>query len=110
MNNSQIRLLSKMRKLINEGHRKFQQRSDRDYVEELLDIGITEEEAWFYVLTLKPQFYFPDPKPNYSKDGESLTFKRDINEVRTYIKLKIEKNEKGEEETVCLSFHRDEKR
>lgn len=109
MNNKQIQLFSRMKKLINQNKRRFQPRKDRDYVLDLLDIGITEEEAWECILRLNKNFFFIDPKPSYSSDENSLIFKREINEVNAYIKLKIENNS-GEEETVCLSFHRDYKK
>ena len=44
MTNEQIRLLSKMKKLINEGKRRFANRKDRDYLASLLELGITESE------------------------------------------------------------------
>lgn len=105
MNYQQIKLLSKIKKLITSDKRRFAIRKDRDYVEELLGLGITESEAWNYILRLNVHSYFPDPKPEYYKNGESLTFKRQINGELAYIKLKVEKIE-GEEEVVCLSFHK----
>ncbi len=107
MTNEQIRLLSKMKKLINQGKKRFIQRKDRDYVEALLELGITEE-AWNYILSLNINYYCHDFKPFYAKDGESLVFKMKINNNIAYIKLKIEEYNK-EEETVCLSFHKDNK-
>ena len=108
MNSNQVKLLSKMKKLINLGHRRFEIRSDRDYLEELLEIGITEKEAWKYILGLNFHFYFVDPKPSFVSNSNTLIFKREINGIMTYIKLKIEDNN-GEDETVCLSFHKDER-
>ena len=108
MNSSQLRLLSRMKKLVTEGHMRFEQRKDRDYLQALLEIGITEAEAWNQILGLNKHFYFPDPKPNYMISGESLTFKRTINGYMTYIKLKIEKTDDDQDETVCISFHIDE--
>ena len=35
-----------MKQLIKVGKRKFQNRPDRDYLQDLLDFGITEETAW----------------------------------------------------------------
>ena len=52
MNSTQIKLFSNMRKLISNGKRRFECRPDRDYVEDLLEIGITEEEAWNRILEL----------------------------------------------------------
>lgn len=110
MNQEQIRLLSKMRKLIYDKKRRFEPRLDRDYVEDLLDFGLTEEEAWDkHIIYLNSNFYYIDTKPNYSKkDNLSLTFKKPIDGKVAYIKLRIELNEL-EEETVCLSFHLDGK-
>lgn len=106
MTNSQIKLLSKMKKLIIENKRRFANRKDRDYIKELTDLGITETEAWIHILELNCHYYFRDPKPTYSKSVESLTFKKLINGYIAYIKLKIEYSI-GDEETVCLSFHKD---
>ena len=106
MTNDQIKLLSKMKKLINQGKKRFVPRKDRDYVESLLELGITEEEAWNYILRLNINYYCHDFKPFYAKDGESLVFKMKINDNIAYIKLKIEEYN-NEEETVCLSFHKD---
>lgn len=108
MNSTQLKLLSKMKNLISNGQRRFEGRKDRDYLEDLLEIGITPEEAWKVILELNKNFYFPDPKPNYLVEGESLTFKREINGVLAYIKIKIDNNR--EDEVVCLSFHKDKKR
>lgn len=106
MNNNQIKLLSKMKKLILNNKRRFLLRTDRDYVEELFELGITEKEAWNYILSLNANYYFVDYKPSYNASNDSLTFKRKINNEVAYIKLKVEMN--GiEEETVCLSFHKD---
>ena len=109
MNTEQRRELSRMKKLIKEGHRRFEQRKDRDYLEELLELGITEEEAWNIILQLNENSFFIDPKPNYSKDEDALIFKRLVNGMNVYIKIKIEYRDM-KEETVCLSFHKDERR
>lgn len=108
MNTEQAKLFTKMRKLIKEGKRRFENRPDRDYLEDLLELGIGVEEAWNYIYTLNYHYYFPDAKPNYYRDVNSLTFKRDINGTIAYIKLKIETRDKRDE-TVCLSFHKDNK-
>lgn len=106
MNNEQIKLLSKMKKLIISNRRRFILRKNRDYVKELIELGITEEEAWNYILSLNANYYVVDYKPGYNASSNSLTFKRKIKNEIAYIKLKIEVYEK-EEETVCLSFHID---
>lgn len=106
MNSNELKILSKMKKLIKQGKRRFSIRKDRDYLEDLLEIGISEAEAWNYILELNSHFYFSDPKPTYYKTNNLLIFKRKINGENVYIKLVIEKND-TEEETVCLSFHKD---
>lgn len=50
MNQEQLRLLSKMKRLINNGKCRFAIRKDRDYIDDLLKIGITEQMAWEYIL------------------------------------------------------------
>ena len=107
MTSEQIKTLAKMKKLINQGCKKFAEREDRNYLQDLLDIGISEIDAWNEVLALSSYYYYPDYRPFYYKgNGSALTFKKMINGYLVYIKLKIEKyNEK--EETVCLSFHID---
>lgn len=109
MTGEQLKLLSKMKKLIYLGKRKFIFRKDRDYIQELLDIGITENEAWCEMMTLSSYDYCYDYKPTYSKNGkDALTFKKKINGYLVYIKIKIEQYNNNEM-TVCLSFHVDHK-
>lgn len=109
MNNNQLRKLSEAKKLIKENKKRFQVRPDRDYIQDLLDLGITEEEAWNQILLLNAYYYFHDPKPYYSGGSDALIFKKEINGIVAYIKLDIEKIDSGKE-TVCLSFHPDGKR
>ena len=107
MTGEQLKLLAKMKRLILAGKRRFLIRQDRNHLQELVDIGITEKEAWDEILSLSNINYFHDYKPFYSKRGDdALTFKKEINRQLVYIKLKIEK-EKNNELTVCLSFHID---
>lgn len=109
MNGEQLRLLSKMKKLINQGFRKFADRKDRNYLQELLEIGISVDESWQEILTLNRNNYFFDHKPCYYKNNENtLTFKKIINNNLVYIKLKLE-TYNDNEYTVCLSFHIDYK-
>ena len=90
MTGEQLKLLTKMKKLITKGNKKFINRRDRDYLEELLEVGITESLAWQEILTLSSYNYVPDYKPFYLKSDSSLVFKKEINGNRVYIKLKIE--------------------
>lgn len=99
--------MSRIKKLINQGYKKFACRHDRDYIQDLLDIGISEEMAWMEILTLSAQNYVYDYKPFYAKySDDALVFKKIINGYKVYIKLKIEEDNNNEM-TVCLSFHID---
>lgn len=107
MTSSQVKELSDIKKLVKSGKRRFEQRKDSDYLQDLLEIGISEEEAWNHVLCLNKNFWFVDPRPNYNKkSGDALLFKKQINGILVYIKIKIE-IEKNCEMAVCLSFHKD---
>ncbi len=107
MTSEQLKQLSRMKKLINQGYKRFASRKDRDYIQELLDIGITEEIAWSEILTLSAQNYVHDYKPFYAKrSDDALTFKKMINGCKVYIKIKIEEYNNNDA-TVCLSFHID---
>lgn len=109
MTSEQLKQLSKMKKLIIQGCKRFACRKDRDYIQELLDIGITEEMAWSEILTLSAQNYVYDYKPFYAKHSDdALTFKKTINGCKVYIKIKIEEYNNNDA-TVCLSFHIDHK-
>lgn len=107
MNYEQIKLLTKMKKLIKLGRRRFALRHDRNYLQDLFDIGIfNEDDAWNIILTLNNYCYYHDKKSNYYKDNNCLVFKRKINNNFVYIKIKIEILN-NYEETVCLSFRKD---
>lgn len=106
MNKDQIKLLTKIKKLVSSKSRRFEDRDDIDYLEELAILGISEEEAWNHILSLNVNFYFPDPKPNYYNDKNSLTFKKSINGKLAYIKVNINEDEV---KAICWSFHEDRK-
>ena len=65
MNNDEVKLLSQMKKAINNGNKSFYQRKDRDYLLDLSNLGISLEEAWKEILTLNKHFYVLDKKPIY---------------------------------------------
>lgn len=109
MTGEQVKLLHKMKNLISNDYKRFACRNDRDYIQELLNIGITENEAWQEILTLSSKNYYPDYKLFSSKNvDDALIFKKYINGYIVYIKLKIEQYNNSEM-TVCLSFHIDHK-
>lgn len=76
MNQEQIMLLSKMKKLIIKNKRRFAIRNDgTDYISDLAELGLTEDEAWNEILKLNNYFYYPDPRPYYYGSG-ALIFKK----------------------------------
>lgn len=103
MNQQQILLLNKMKKLVKEGKRKFQPRKDRDFLKELYNLSLTIDDAWKEILTLNKNLYIIDNKPYYNQTSNSLTFKKMIKGKLAYIKLILNK----EEVVVCMSFHED---
>ena len=105
MTAKEIHLLKKMKELVKNGKRRFQERKDRLYTDDLAELYLTEEQAWNHVLSLNPNMYYVDNKPFYKQSPNKLTFKKVINKNIVYIKLAIEKI--NGEEVVCWSFHKD---
>ena len=105
MNQDDIEQLRRIKKLVKEGKRRFKSRKDRDYLLDLNELRLTEEDAWKEILYLNKNFFVIDNKPFYNRDNKKLIFKKLINGMFAYIKLEliIENNE----EVVCWSFHRD---
>ena len=97
MNTEQNKLLTKIKKLVRNGKRRFLIRKDRNYLDDLLELGISVEEAWNQILTLNRNLYYFYSKASYRNDKDTLIFKKQINNIQTYIKLKIELDENGDE-------------
>lgn len=76
------------------------------WIEALFEIGLTEvKQVWDEVLDLTTADYFEGPSMDIDRpqDGNVIwVFKKEINDVITYIKLKIDR--RG---CVCISFHED---
>jgi len=66
---------------------------------------ITPEEAIKQVSYLNQHLWIRDKSPQYGKTG-AYVFKKPINDVRAYIKLKIEEDEIGDI-LLVISFHED---
>jgi hypothetical protein len=105
--------LYEVKKLVSQGRRQFVKRQGYNvpdgrtinYVQALLELDIADvDEAWEYVLSLTPAHYHSGPKKDRDRpDGSDVwVFKRKINNINTYIKLKTD--ERG---CICISFHRD---
>ena len=102
--------LTNIRVLIQSNHCSFSNRirNEKSYLEILFDdFGITVKEAWEQIKLLRKQDLCIDYRPNYDYNGKAYVFKRVVNGVLAYIKIKIEVAHTGEE-VVCISFHKDE--
>ncbi|HWO75035.1 MAG TPA: hypothetical protein VNM69_03840 [Bacillus sp. (in: firmicutes)] len=106
-----IEFLKQIKNLISKGKYDFITRKYKlpngerlNYIQSLLEIGLTNiDDAWKEILSLTPRHYFRGPTPDRDRDGEVWEFKKEINGVMTYIKLKIDRK-RG---CVCMSFHKD---
>lgn len=90
-----ISFLTRIKKLINDGKRRFERRQydGRDYLEVLFeDFGIDVNHAWEIILSLKPNEAVPDYLPSYDKktQDETYIFKRLVSEIMAYIKISID--------------------
>ena len=101
--------LKKMRRLVNQNKKRFVMKRDGRYYYDILleDFGITDKKAWEHIKNLNEHFLWNDGKPSYS-NSYAFVFKKPINGVMAYIKVKIEEGRNGEE-VVCISFHQDYK-
>lgn len=77
------------------------------WIEALGEIGLTDlSQVWDEILKLTPNDCIDGPIQDVGRpqDGDVIwVFKKDINDVQTYIKLRIDTG-RG---CVCLSFHKD---
>lgn len=103
MNNDEIKKLKRIKALVSVGKRRFIQRNDRNYVDDLYNLGITEDEAWQKVLLLKPNAFYREDNYDILGNKHALVFHWLIKGKIAYIKLDIEIV--NGEEAVCWSFH-----
>lgn len=105
--------LREAKRLISEGQIDFIKRTydhplghKVKWKEAFLEIGLrSPQQAWREILRLSPNHYIEGPVIDNDRlqDGKVLwIFKKEVNGVLTYIKLKIDN--RG---CVCLSFHKD---
>ncbi|WP_407270771.1 hypothetical protein [Radiobacillus sp. PE A8.2] len=105
--------LYEAKKLVSVGRKVFIKRKGYElpdgtqinYLQALLDLDIGNiDEAWGYVLSLSPNHYHAGPIPDRDRpdSNDMWVFKRKINDIDAYIKLKIDN--RG---CVCISFHED---
>ena len=99
--------LEKVKKLLSEGKYDFVPRSKN--LQALAQYGFTIKDAKKELMGLVVNDYYKGPKNDFDKNrpGEIWEFKKSLNGVQFYIKLKIVK-ENGEEVLKCLGFHEDD--
>lgn len=107
--------LKEAKRLVSSGKRDFIKRTYDNHpsgtpvrwLEALGEIGLTEpSQVWNEILRLSPRDFIEGPvlDKDRPKDGKVIwIFKKEVNDILTYIKLKIDVK-RG---CVCLSFHKD---
>ena len=73
----------------------------------LAQYGLTITDAKEEILGLIVGDYYKGPKQDLDRSGVIWEFKKDIDGIRFYVKIKIVQ-ENGEEILKCLSFHEDD--
>jgi len=103
--------LDKMGLMIRNDKRYFARRTrnGKSFIQQLADLGLTSvDEAWEQTLKLNSVHWYRGPEIDRDDPERGLvvwTFKMEINDLVTYIKLKDEEDVRG---CVCISFHEDE--
>jgi len=101
-----LEFLEKAKYLLNNGKFDFVPR--RKNLVSLAQLGITIIDAKNEIFDISLGDYYKGPKDDFdrSRPGKIWEFKRRINGMPIYIKLKIT-NETGEEILKCMGFHED---
>jgi len=97
--------LEHAKKLISEGHYDFVPR--RKNLQSLSAYGLTVCDAKEEILDLKVTDYYKGPKQDFTHPGLVWEFKKDINGIIFYVKIKIV-NVNGQDILRCIGFHDDE--
>ena len=99
--------LSEVKKLISKGKYDFVPR--RKNLQSLAHLGLTLLDAKNIILGLTVNDYYKGPKADFDsiRSGYIWEFKKDIEGIKFYIKIKITE-ENGEKILKCLGFHEDE--
>lgn len=99
--------LTNIKKLLSEGKYDFVPR--RKNLQALAKYGLTIADAKNEILGLVVDDYYKGPKQDYdsNRPGEIWEFKKKIDGIQFYIKVKIV-HENGEDFMKCIGFHEDE--
>lgn len=100
--------LEEMKRLLSEGKYDFVPR--RKNMLALAQYGLTITDAKEEILGLVVDDYYKGPKEDYDskRPGEIWEFKKDMDGVKFYLKVKIAE-QNGDHILRCLSFHEDER-
>lgn len=99
--------LEKAKKLITDNKYTFIPR--RKNMQDLAKHGLTIADAKDEIIELVVEDYYKGPKKDKdtSRPGDIWEFKKDIDGIIFYVKLKID-NENNQEILKCIGFHEDE--
>jgi hypothetical protein len=102
-----ILFLETMKRLVSAGKYDFVPR--RKNMQALAQYGITIADAKTEILGLVVDDYYKGPKQDFdsNRPGDVWEFKKDIDGIQFYIKVKIV-HENGEDILKCLGFHEDD--
>ncbi len=97
--------LERAKDLISRGQYDFVPR--RKNMHDLAVHGLTITDAKDEILELTVADYYKGPKQDFERSGEIWEFKKHIDDVRFYVKIKIDRIN-GKDILKCLSFHEDD--
>lgn len=102
-----LAFLTKAKKLVTAGNYNFVPR--RKNMQSLAQYGLTIADAKNEILELVAGDYYKGPKQDFdpNRPGEIWEFKKVIDGIQFYIKVKIDQ-ENGEDILKCLGFHEDD--
>lgn len=102
-----VKYLEKVKNLILAGKYDFVPR--RKNMQSLAQYGLTIMDAKDEIIGLVAGDYYKGPKPDFdpNRPGDIWEFKKNINGICFYIKVKIT-NENGEDILKCIGFHKDD--
>ena len=102
-----VRFLERMKSLISAGKYDFVPR--RKNMQALAKYGLTILEAKSEIIRLVAGDYYKGPKQDFdsNRPGDIWEFKKDIDGICFYIKVKITQ-ENGEDILKCMGFHEDD--
>jgi len=75
----------------------------------LIQLGLNYRQLDELIHSLELEDYSSGPTPDQYKPGIYWVFGKNLEEIEIYIKLKIVTYRNGDEQAICISFHRSER-